>query len=375
MRIGINTLFLLPGKVGGTETYVRGLLYGLTKIDSQNEYILFTNRENHDSFDFKLPNFKRILCNFSSRIKATRVFWEQAILPKLGLKERIDLLHSPGYVGPLSIDSHTIVTIPDMQYKYYPENFSTFRLWYWQYFIPRSAKKADRIITLSEYSKKDIAMLLNIPRDKIIVTYPASKFDIFELSIPSNEKIQTKYNLKAPFILSVASLLPHKNFKRLLEAYARIADQCNVDLVLVGLKLQSLSAIQEHIKQYKINPNRVLILGYIGDPDLAGLYQLAELVVHPSLFEGFGIPVVEAMKFGCPVIAANRTALPEIIGDAGLLIDPENPQAIAEAIHAILTQPVLRKQLIEKGYQRAKLFVWEKMAKTTLDAYIAVVNG
>lgn len=370
MRIGINTLFLVPNKVGGTETYLRGLVFGLSKIDHDNEYILFTNKENHETFKITADNFSKKLCNVIAENKLFRIFYEQFILPMHIKRLKIDVLHSPGYVLPVKAKCANVVTIHDMQYFYYPQNFQRARLWYWKYFIPLSTRKANVIITVSHNSKKDIVNLLHIPEEKVIVTYEASKFstDKFD-KIEPDEDVFNKYGIKGDYILSVASLLPHKNLDRLSESFGLLTSKIKHQLVLVGMKGHALNIIREVIKGKNIKQERVILLGYVSDNELVALYRNASLFVLPSFFEGFGIPLVETMSFGCPIAASDRTSIPEVVGDAGILFNPENPEAIAEAIYSVLCDERLKDDLVKKGYERAKMFSWEKMAQETILAY------
>lgn len=370
MRIGINALFILPNKVGGTETYLRGLLSGLSKIDKDNQYFLFTNRENYGTFGVRQENFCEIPCNVPAKFRPIRIFWEQALLPFYTKKYGIDVLHSPGYVSPLMANCAKVVTIHDMQYYYYPEYFPKAKLLYWRYFIPLSARSSDLVVTVSNNSKRDIINLLNIPAEKVIVTYEASKFSIDGLNNTwSDNDTFCKHNIKRNYILSVASLLPHKNLDKLIEGFGLLANKVEHQLVLVGLKGRALNTIRDAIKKKGIKQDRVLLLGYVSDIELVTLYRNASLFVLPSLFEGFGIPLLEAMSLRCPVAASNRTSIPEIVGDAGILFDPVDRIEIANAIYSILSNAHLINNLIKKGYDRAKIFSWEKMAHETLKAY------
>ena len=369
MRIGINTLFLSPGKVGGTETYVRGLLYGLSRVDKANEYILFTNEENHDAFDVDTRQFSRKCCSVSARSKLARIAYEQMFLPKLAGQSSVDVLHSPGYVSPLTGNYAKVVTIHDMQYVYYPHYFPRMKLLYWKYVLPASARRSDIVITVSKHSKKDIVDLLSIPEDKIVVTYEASKFSRDLANADSLPNVTEKHDIRGNYILSVASLLPHKNLDKLVAAFALLEDKIDHQLVLVGLKAYGLNPVKEMIQNKLKRPDRVIVPGYVSDPDLESLYRKAGLFVLPSLFEGFGIPLLEAMALGCPVAASNRTSIPEVVGNAGVLFNPDTPEQIAEAIFSVLSDKALRDRLIAEGYQRARLFSWEKMAKETIGAY------
>lgn len=374
MRIGINALYMLPGRVGGTETYLRGLLYGLSRVDRDNEYVLFTNRENHGTFPAPSGGFRKILCDVGAGSKVLRIAFEQAVLPGYVRKYGIDVLHSPGYVLPARARCAQAVTIHDMQYAYYPGNFQKARLLYWRRFVPLSARKADVVVTVSRSSRDDIVELLGVPEEKVVVTYEASRFSMngFVRSTPDGT-VLGRHGLKEGYILSVASLLPHKNLHRLIEAFGLLAGGMDRELVLVGIKGSALRTVKGAIGRGL--RGRVRLLGSVSDGELVALYRNAGVFVLPSLFEGFGIPLLEAMSLGCPVAASDRTAVPEIVGRAGALFDPEDPAAIARAIQAILSDEGVRDDFIKKGFERAKGFSWEKMARRTVGAYEAAYES
>jgi glycosyltransferase involved in cell wall biosynthesis len=368
MRVGINALYMLPGRVGGTETYLRGLLYGLSRVDSENEYVLFTNRENHGALHVPADGFRKVLCDVAAERKVLRIAFEQAILPWYVKRYGIEVLHSPGYVLPLGARCAHAVTIHDMQYAYYPGNFERARLLYWKHFVPLSARKSAVVITVSSSSRDDIVNLLGVPEEKVVVTYEASKFSMngFGLAMP-DETVLMKHGLGEGYILSVASLLPHKNLDRLIEAFSLLAHRTESRLVLVGIKGSALHAVRGAIRGRALG--RVHLMGHVSDAELSALYRNAGAFVLPSLFEGFGIPLLEAMSLGCPVAASHRTAIPEIVGGAGALFDPEDPEAIAGAIQRILSDKGVRDDYIKKGFERAGKFSWDKMAVETVGAY------
>ena len=369
MRIGINTLFILPGKVGGTETYVRGLIHGLTQVDKKNEYVLFTHNENHHTFEYNSGQFSKKLCPVPVKSRLARVAYEQMVVPRLVVKHGTDILHSPGYVSPIVGKFGKIVTIHDMQYHYYPENFPKARLFYWKHFVPLSARRADIVITVSNNSKKDIVELLKVPAEKVVVTYESSKFagdlDAFEF----DEQALDKHGIRSKYILSVGSLLPGKNLDKLIEAFSLIMDKTEHQLVLAGMNGHAIKSVRNVLMEKEIGRDRVMLLGRVSDELLFSLYKNAALFVLPSLFEGFGIPLVEAMSLGCPVAASDRTSIPEVVGDAAVLFDPEVPERIGEAMISVLSDRSLRSGLVRRGLERAKLFSWEKMAQETLGAY------
>jgi glycosyltransferase involved in cell wall biosynthesis len=360
---------MLPGKVGGTETYVRGLVHAISQVDKKNEYVLFTRDENHRTFEYNSDKFSKILCPVPAKNRLTRVAYEQLFLPKLVVKHGVDVLHYPGYVSPVVGKFGKVVTIHDMQYVYYPGYFSKTKLLYWKYLLPLSATRSDVILTVSENTKADIANFLNIPKNKIFVTYEAPKFCADSGEDAPLPTVMKKYGIRHNYILSVASLLPHKNLDRLIEAFALLEDKIDHQLVLAGIKGHALDEIRKMIGNKLKQPSRVAILGYISNQDLEAIYKRASLFILPSLFEGFGIPLLEAMSLGCPVAASNKTSIPEVVGDAALLFDPNSANQIAEAIFSVVSDKTCRERLIDRGRQRVKLFSWEKMAGETIDAY------
>lgn len=362
---------MVPEHVGGTEIYLRNLLINLAKIDNENEYILFTNKENHGTFGIEQDNFSEVLCNIPAKLRPLRMLWEQLVLPLQVKEYNIDIIHSLGYVSPLLASCPSVVTIHDMQYYYYPQNFMKARLIYFKIFVPLSAKKAKKIITISNNSKKDIVNILKIPEEKVIVTYGASR-SLNSRNLQDEVKrrgIMQKYSIDGKYILSVASLLPHKNLDSLVYAFGKIANRIEHQLVLVGIKETALRDIQSALEQVGILKDRIKILGFVTDRDLFYLYSGADLFVLPSLFEGFGLPVLEAMSCGCPVAASNVTSLPEIVGGAGLLFNPRDMDDIGTKMYMILTNDQLKRDLIKRGYGRVKTFSWLEMAKKTLEVY------
>ena len=373
MRVGINTLFLIPGKHGGTETYLRNLLLNLARIDRENEYIIFANRENIESYGIKQDNFSKVLCNLSAKNKPLRVIWEQAILPIVARKYKVDVLHAPAYVSPMinSFRFESVVTIHDMMFYYHPENYPKRQLLYFKHLIPLSARKAKRIIAVSNNTKKDIVKILGIPEKKIIVIQETYGEEFRrELNDNAKKKVKAQYKLPDNYILSVASLNPQKNIERLIKAYDILVRSYSSEhkLVLVGMWLKHGSRIIQLIKELQLK-ERIIFTGYIDNEDLPYFYSLADVFVFPSYFEGFGIPPLEAMACGCPVIASKATSIPEVVGNAAVLINPFSVEELSNAIHRVLIDKNMRDNLIAKGFERVKHFSWEKAARETLHVY------
>jgi len=373
MRIGINALFLIPGKVGGSEVYLRNLICHLAKIDRQNEYILFTNRENSGTFQLSQPNFTEVLCPIKASFRPARVLWEQFILPLQAKKYKIEVLHSPGYTAPLLAFCRSIVTIHDMNCFHYPEDFSKLTTFFLKLLVTLAARRSDKIITVSRNSKKDIVQILEISESKTCVVYEAGSSHL-SVPIAIENKVRGKpkqrYGINKRFILTVSVSHPHKNLYRLMKAYDILYRKYQIDcqLVIVGVKGRAQSVLVSLVKELSLQ-KRVVFTGWIPNEHLSLLYSQADLFVLPSLFEGFGIPILEAMAHGTAVVSSNNASLPEVAGDAALLVDPYNVEEIAEAMHRILTDETLRAALIKKGFNRASQFSWEKTARETLEVY------
>ena len=375
MRIGINTLFLIPGKVGGSEIYLRNLLRNLTMIDRENEYILFTNMENSGTFKISQDNFREVLCPIRANFRPARVLWEQFVLPFQIKKYKIEVLHSPGYTAPILTSCHSVGTIHDMNYFYYPEDFPRLTTMFLKLLVPLAARRSDKIITVSKNSKKDIVKILKVPESKICVIYEAGSSQLpvpiaVEERVKVREKFKERYGIDKKFILTVSVSHPHKNLHRLIEAYEILWKKYQIayQLVIVGIKGRSQSGLVNFVKERSLG-KKVIFTGWISNEDLSSLYSEAQLFVFPSLFEGFGIPVLEAMTHGTPVVSSNAASLPEVVGGAALLVDPYSVDEIAEAMHRVLTKENLRANLVKKGLKRASQFSWERTAGETLAVY------
>jgi glycosyltransferase involved in cell wall biosynthesis len=371
MRIGINALYLTPNKVGGTETYLRNLIRELILIDQNNQYILFTNKECAHTFDPLPSHWNEIICELSPQWKPFRVFWEQVKLPELSQKYKIDLLHSPAYISPLSGNFAKVVTLFDMHYHYYPETFTLAKRLYWNHYIPKSANQVDKIITLSNYSKKDICNILHIPESKVHVT-PASASENY-VQMRTADEIHTfldSRHLKQPYLLCMATFNRHKNLVGVVCAFSKMKKlySCPHHLVLGGIKTNYYPTVLKEIEKSDYKQD-IHVLDYLPEQQLPLLYQGADLFVLLSYFEGFGLPVLEAMAGGTPVLCSNRTSLPEVVGDAAVLVDPDDESSIVNAIIDLLKNPEKRKSLGAKGRERANAFSWKTMAELTLSAY------
>ncbi|MBN1622512.1 MAG: glycosyltransferase family 4 protein [Endomicrobiales bacterium] len=351
MKIGIDVQST-TGIFSGLGYYTKNLIQNISRIDTKNEYILLS----HDNFAGKLSTPKRIV-------------WEQAVLGIKAYMNKLDLLHVPCFTPPLIRKCKLIVTIHDLIGVRMPENSLAFpSRFYWGRYFPNLSKRADIIITDSEYSRKDIIELLKIPENRIKVI-PLAAGERFKPGKDKDMVQQTKnkYNIgNSPYVLFVGNIEYRKNIILLLKIWKKL--RLPHKLVLAGSKTGYTDNLVRFISENEIK-DRVLLTDYISDEDIVNLYNGADLFVYPSLYEGFGLPVLEAMSCGTPVIASNTTSLPEIVSDAGILTDPNNIDELQDAIVKVLSDSSLRSKLKEKGLIRSKLFSWERVARETLEVY------
>ena len=376
MKIGINALFIRPGWHGGTEVYLRNLLRNLLAVGPEHEFFLFTNKENHDTFSFARPNIKKVLIPIRASIKPLRVLMEQTALPYQASILGLDVIHGPGYTTPAVGLCPRVVTIHDLQYRYYPEVYPRGQYLFFKTFIPLSAKTSTAIITDANSTKMDLEKMLSIPSEKVTVVHLAPDPRFAQPVSPNvMQAVRKEYQLPDKYILTVSSFRPQKNTLRLIEAYSQLRKRrVKHKLVLVGRKLSPYSDVQQLIQRLELE-NEVIVTEYVSDEKLPAIYAGADLFVFPSFFEGFGIPVLEAMACGLPVVLSNVASLPEAGGEAGYYVDPYSVDEIAEAMHNVLTQPALRESLSRKSQAHAKNFSWERVARETMQIYQNAVKN
>jgi glycosyltransferase involved in cell wall biosynthesis len=372
MHVGINSLFLIPEGVGGSETYLRNVIRQLPALDPEIAYTLFTNRENAGSFDVPPgAHLREIPCPVRAVRRPERLAYEYAILPLRAQRQHVDVLFSPGFTAPARRGYASVVNILDMQPEDMPENFTPFYHLVHTRLMRRAARSAAHVLTLSEHAKRRIVAVYGIPPERITVSHLAAE-PVYFTRVPPEEiaRVRQTYGIHSPYILSVATLHPHKNLDALIDAVValRQAGDRGVQLVLVGLRGNAAASLGEKIRAAGIEGMAVMT-GWVPDADLPPLYQGATVYVLPSRYEGFGIPVLEAMASGTPVITTTAASLPEVAGDAALLIDPEDRAALVTALRRVLDDAVLRDDLIGRGQERARRFTWRKTAKATLSAF------
>jgi glycosyltransferase involved in cell wall biosynthesis len=293
--------------------------------------------------------------------------WEQIVLPNYLKKVNNPLLINLGNTAPLFYKKQ-IITIFDLSFLINPEWFSKTFYYYYRFLIPKIAKKSLKIITISEFSKKEIIRLLHIPEQKIKVIHGGVDTK-FKKKVSVKELFK---NRPKNYILSVLSLEPRKNINNLILAFKKIGLH-DIQLILVGSRSNVFAS--NELKDFIHSQKNIIFSGYIPDDELIRLYSEAKLFVYPSYYEGFGLPPLEAMACGCPVVVSNVASLPEVCGDAAQYVDPDNIEGIAEGIHKVLTDEPLRQSMMEKGLERAKLFSWEKSAKEHIKVFEEVLSS
>lgn len=374
MRIGIDIRSLQnESQNRGIGTYGCCLIRSLLSIDKENEYVFFVFGNlplpallSEDIF--KDVNIKKV----TSKIKYFALLPGQVLFPYAIRKERLDIFHSPEHILPIFSSCKKVITIHDFissEYEIYRKRQNLISKMYY-YLKYKSARYADRIIAVSECTKKKIMQFVGIKEDRIRVIYEAAQ-DNFK---PVDDKelflrLREKYKIDVDFILYVGAITPHKNIGVLIKAFGQRSFK-DFGLVLAGIDndKEYLTYINMLVGQLKLK-ERVYILGHIPQEDLVGFYNMARLVISVSLHEGFGLPILEAMACGRPVIASGNTSMREIVDSSGILIDPHNIKEIASTINNLLSNEELRNILSKKGLERAKEFSWQKTAKETIALY------
>jgi len=350
----------------GTGIYARSLVDALKRLDTKDEYLTFAVKQQRDMSRRK---------TLRTRMETIYhdIVWTHGSLPWQVWRAKVDVLHMPANVISLFSPCPTVVTILDTTALQTPKSFT---FWYRNYariFIPLAAKYAAMILTISEHSKRDIVKQLKVAPDKVFVTYPAASPRFQPVSEREISGIRQKYNLTS-FILTVSTLEPRKNIVRLLQAFGLLRKRgASCQLVHAGPQGWLFKEILAEAERLELQDS-VRFLGRVPIDDLVGLYNAASVFVYPSLYEGFGLPVLEAMACGCPVVASNTSSLPEVVGEAGMMVDPYDVRHLADTIQQILEDPNLAHDMCQWGLAQARQFTWQRCAQETAAVYRQVLE-
>jgi glycosyltransferase involved in cell wall biosynthesis len=350
-RIGINALYLIPGEVGGTEIYLRRLLIALASIVTVNEYIVFTNRETDADLVPRQANFSWEPQAVGARFRPARLVWEQGVMPFK--TARLDVLFNPGFTAPMFAPCPSVTVFHDLQHAKHPEHFRWFDLPFWRLLLWASANRARRLIAVSQATRDDLVRVYHLDPERIDVVLHGVEPEFFALDRSSTE----------PFVLCVSTLHPHKNLDRLIRAFARRKRDWR--LIIAGMRGFFADSLEALIAEADVQDS-IQLTGWIPRQDLLQLYAKAQAFVYPSTFEGFGMPVLEAMAAGIPVACSDIPPLREVAGDAALFFDPLSEDSIEEALDRVVTDAGLRATLAAAGPERASGFTWERAAHETL---------
>jgi glycosyltransferase involved in cell wall biosynthesis len=370
LRIAIDARKLRDYGIG---TYVRNLLRYLSRLDRDTEYIVLCRQQDSGITSALGENFRAV-----AEPSPTYSVREQLSVPLDLRRENVDLFHAPHYVLPPLTPCKAIVTIHDCIHLRFPQylpnrlGYAYARAALWM-----ATHRSNRVLTVSEASKRDILRYFRISPSKIDVIYNAIDERFGETPDPDDVvRVRDRYQLDGQFVLYAGNIKPHKNLERLIEAFHtfRRGQFEHVKLLIIGDEISKYATLRRAVHKFKLHKH-VRFFGFVPDQTLAILYRLAGVFVFPSLYEGFGLPPLEAMASGTPVITSNVSSLPEVVGDAAVLIDPYEPNAIAEAMRRVLSEPSLRADLRERGHQRVREFSWERSVARVREIYSEVLAG
>jgi glycosyltransferase involved in cell wall biosynthesis len=363
--VGLNLLYLLPGVVGGTETYASGLIHGFSNVGTADEFVVFLNQE---SADWPLPEdsrFRRVVCPVRAVSRTARYRYEQFRLPGEAVARGVGVLHSLGYVAPLHLQCPSVVTVHDVHHLAYGRLREWPRRVLLAQVVRRSVRRAAAVITDSRYMRDEVARAYDLSPERVDVVWLAANFRL-QPAGPPDAGVAGR-DIQEPYVMAFGGITSNKNLERLLEAFriARTRHGMSHRLVIVGRVPPSIRLS---------DTEGAIATGYLDEPGLAGVLAGADALVFPSIYEGFGLPVLEAMAAGVPVVCSNATAVPEVAGDAAVYFDPLDVEDMASRVALVAGDERLRSDLASRGRARAASFSWERAARETLAIYRRVLG-
>ena len=374
MRIGIDyTAAVNQG--AGIGRYTRQLVQALLALDNRDEVVLLAAgggrlaRTGGTAPFLQVPNARLIHLSLSER--ALTILWHRLRLPLWAelFTGRLDLFHSPDFALPPIRQARTVLTVHDLSFMRVPECSQPSLRAYLLRVVPPSVRRADVVLADSQSTRNDVVELLGVSPDRVRVLYPGVD-EAFRRVLDTHvlAEVRQRYRLPERFVLGVGTLQPRKNLPRLIEAYARSREDTDIKLVIAGGTGWMYEGIFRRVEDLGLQ-DEVYFPGYVADEDLPALYTLADLFAFPSLYEGFGLPPLEAMACGTPVVTSNVSSLPEVVGDAALTVDPHDVGALANAMRRVLNEPALRNAMVRRGLAQAQGFTWSRAAGELLHVY------
>jgi glycosyltransferase involved in cell wall biosynthesis len=373
MRVGV-VVYGLKDSFGGIGRYTFNLVRGLGAYTHELQLVLFAaggiawSLDANESPRVGLPGCGRL---------PGLVTIGNAVIPARAWQHSLNLVHDPTGVTPFLFGAgraRTVVTVHDVFAWSLPGHSTLADMLIYRHWLPHVLPRVDAVITVSQASKADIVRHLRVTAERVHVTYEGVGDSYTPASIEEVSKIGARYGLPDGYLLFVGSVEERKNLRRLLQACARLwaAGERRL-LVVVGARRWKYTKIMDTVQELGLE-RQVIFTGYVSDEDLPAIYSGADLFVFPSLYEGFGLPPLEAMACGTPVVTSNTSSLPEVVGDAAILVDPYDVEALAEAMHRVLSDPDLADDLRRRGLQRAQGFTWERTARETMEVYREVLS-
>jgi glycosyltransferase involved in cell wall biosynthesis len=365
MKIAVNTRLLLKNKMEGIGVHAYNVLKRITVNHPEHQFLFLFDRIYDEKFIFS-SNVTPVVLHPQARHPVLYYWWFEHSVARTLNQVMPQIFYSPDGFLSLNTEVRSIPVIHDLNYEHYPKDLPRWASWHYRHFFPLFAAKARRIITVSEFSKQDIVQSYHIHADKIDVVYNAAHSDYKKMEEGKKKEMRNKYSHGEEFFLYVSALHPRKNVKRLLEAFDKVKESSGskIKLVLVGPHYFKNSEMEKVYQQMKYK-NDVIFTGRLNMEELSKVMGAAFALVYVSYFEGFGIPLVEAMQCEIPIIASDITSIPEVTRDAARMINPFSVDSITEGMLELLKNEALRQELVEKGIERSKVFSWDNTAELT----------
>jgi len=376
MRVAINGQLCTDSSCyrnAGISQYIRQVVTAMSQLPDVPDMHLFVSGSLEGLFTEKIALHRTLRATAHPLI---RIVWEQCVLPQLIVRLRFDVFHSPAYVLPVVCPCRSVVTVLDAAFIRHPETFPRLHRKYLTYFTGKAVRKADAVIVISESTRRDVVEIFGALPEKVVTIFPGVSEIFKPASDTETHKVRRRYGLRDSTVLYLGTIEPRKNVTTLVAAFAEVRRALggNCELVIAGAKGWGCEGMGRLVDDLGI-ADAVRFIGYVPGDLLPALYSAASVFVYPSLYEGFGLPPLEAMACGTPVITSNTSSLPEVVGDAGIMVDPRDTDALAEAIVNVLRNKELCEEMRFKGLARAKKFSWEETARRTLKVYENVHSG
>jgi len=372
MKIAVNTRLLLKNKMEGIGVHAFNVLKRMTVSHPETQFLFLFDRKYSEEFIFS-SNVTPLVIYPQARHPVLYYWWFEYSVARILNHSKPDIFYSPdGYLSR-NTDVPSVPVIHDLNYEHYPNDLPRTESWYYRHFFPLFAAKANKILTVSEFSKQDISKQYHIDSSKIDVVYNGADNLYKPIEETEKKELRNKYSNGEEYFLYVSALHPRKNVKRLLEAFDKMKETANspIKLVLVGPHYFKNSEMEKVYREMKFKDD-IIFTGRLNVEELSKVMGAAFALVYVSYFEGFGIPLVEAMQCNIPIVASNVTSIPEIAKDAALIVDPFSIDSISSGMLEILKNEGLRKKLIERGQERRNLFSWDKTAELTWQSFQSI---